>query len=425
MKQYDKYRETNIPWLNRLPSHWGEKRAKYLFNKENRLPLEDDEVITCFRDGVVTLRKNRRTTGFTESLKEIGYQGIKKGDLVIHQMDAFAGATGVSDSNGKGTPVYSVCTPKDTNYLTKYYAKVIRLMGLNGFIQSLYRGIRERSSDFRFETFARQLLPVPPLAEQEKVVSYLESKTLCIDAYVAERERELQLLNELKESEIANIITRGLNPDVKMKSYNSLIASAYPEHWELKRNKSFMSLTGYKVGNNANQYTLLSLTTKGVIVRDIESGKGKFPKEFDDYQVVKKDELVFCLFDIDETPRTVGLVNTEGMITGAYTALKVNREYAIPEYIYYYYLCVDNIKALKPYYSGLRKTVRADKFLQLYMPLPPIDEQCAIVSYIEDKCNKINSLITELEGEIEYLKEYKQKLIADCVTGQINVQSEI
>lgn len=425
MKRYEEYKATEIPWLDTIPSHWAEKRAKYLFNKENRQPLEEDEVITCFRDGVVTLRKNRRTTGFTESLKEIGYQGIKKGDLVIHQMDAFAGATGVSDSDGKGTPVYSVCTPKDDSILTKYYAKVIRLMGLNGFIQSLYRGIRERSSDFRFETFARQLLPIPPLVEQEKIVRFLEENTSKIDALLEEKGEQIQLLNELKESEIANIITRGLNPDVKMKSYNSLIASAYPEHWELKRNKSFMSLTGYKVGNNANQYTLLSLTTKGVIVRDIESGKGKFPKEFDDYQVVKKDELVFCLFDIDETPRTVGLVNTEGMITGAYTALKVNREYAIPEYIYYYYLCVDNIKALKPYYSGLRKTVRADKFLQLYMPLPPIDEQCAIVSYIEDKCNKINSLITELEGEIEYLKEYKQKLIADCVTGQINVQSEI
>lgn len=425
MKRYEEYKATEIPWLDTIPSHWAEKRAKYLFNKENRQPLEEDEVITCFRDGVVTLRKNRRTTGFTESLKEFGYQGIKKGDLVIHQMDAFAGATGVSDSDGKGTPVYSVCTPKDDSILTKYYAKVIRLMGLNGFIQSLYRGIRERSSDFRFETFARQLLPIPPLVEQEKIVRFLEENTSKIDALLEEKGEQIQLLNELKESEIANIITRGLNPDVKMKSYNSLIASAYPEHWELKRNKSFMSLTGYKVGNNANQYTLLSLTTKGVIVRDIESGKGKFPKEFDDYQVVKKDELVFCLFDIDETPRTVGLVNTEGMITGAYTALKVNREYAIPEYIYYYYLCVDNIKALKPYYSGLRKTVRADKFLQLYMPLPPIDEQCAIVSYIEDKCNEINSLITELEGEIEYLKEYKQKLIADCVTGQINVQSEI
>ena len=425
MKKYEEYKETGIEWLNTIPSHWDEKRAKYLFNKENRPPLEDDEVITCFRDGNVTLRKNRRTTGYTESLKEIGYQGIKKGDLVIHQMDAFAGATGVSDCNGKGTPVYSVCTPKDNTTLTNYYAKVIRLMGLNGYIQSLYRGIRERSSDFRFDTFAKQILPLPPLAEQEKIVNFLDNKTNKINAYVAERERELQLLNELKESEIANVITRGLNPDVKMKSYNSLIASTYPEHWELKRNKSFMSLTGYKVGNNANQYTLLSLTTKGVIVRDIESGKGKFPKEFDDYQVVKKDELVFCLFDIDETPRTVGLVNTEGMITGAYTALKVNREYAIPEYIYYYYLCVDNIKALKPYYSGLRKTVRADKFLQLYMPLPPINEQCAIISYIEDKCKKVNSLISELEAEIAYLKEYKQKLIADCVTGQINVQSEI
>ena len=186
-----------------------------------------------------------------------------------------------------------------------------------------------------------------------------------------------------------------------------------------------MSLTGEVVGERAKDYTLLSLTTKGVIVRDIESGKGKFPKEFDTYQVVRKNELVFCLFDIDETPRTVGLVNTEGMITGAYTALKVDQKYAIPEYVYYYYLCVDNIKALKPYYSGLRKTVRADKFLQLYIPLPPIEEQRAIVAYIEDKCNKVNSLIGELEAEIEYLKEYKQKLIADCVTGQINVQSEI
>lgn len=188
MKRYEEYKHTDIPWLDCIPSHWDAKRAKYLFNKENRQIADGDEVITCFRDGVVTLRKNRRTTGFTESFKEIGYQGIKKGDLVIHQMDAFAGSTGVSDSDGKGTPVYSVCTPKNERLLTQYYAKVIRYMGLNGFIQSLYRGIRERSSDFRFETFAKQILPIPPFAEQEKIVSYLESKTLCIDAYVRERE---------------------------------------------------------------------------------------------------------------------------------------------------------------------------------------------------------------------------------------------
>ena len=189
MERYKEYRKTGIPWLEALPSHWEEKRAKYIYEKKNRIPEETDEVITCFRDGEVTLRKNRRTTGFTESLKEIGYQGIKKGDLVIHQMDAFAGSTGVSDSDGKGTPVYSVCTPIDNQNLTSYHAKVVRLMGLNGYIQSLYRGIRERSSDFRFETFARQLLPIPPLSEQEKIVSYLDSTTSIINSYVAERER--------------------------------------------------------------------------------------------------------------------------------------------------------------------------------------------------------------------------------------------
>lgn len=421
MEMYQEYRETAIPWLENLPSHWTEKRAKYLFNKEDRLPEESDEVITCFRDGTVTLRKNRRTTGFTESFKEIGYQGIKKGDLVIHQMDAFAGSTGVSDSNGKGTPVYSVCTPKSDTLLTQYYAKVIRHMGLNGFIQSLYRGIRERSSDFRFETFARQLLPVPPLSEQERIVKFLEGKVLKIDEYIADKEREIQLLKELKEAEIAKAVTQGLNPNVKMKEYNSLLKDSFPANWTVIRNKSFLSLTGEKVGERANDFLLLSLTTKGVIVRDVESGKGKFPKDFDTYQVVKMDELVFCLFDIDETPRTVGLVATEGMITGAYTALKVNKSLALPEYIYNYYLCVDNIKALRPYYSGLRKTVRADKFLQLYIPIPPIEEQRAIIEYINNKCSKVDSLITELEAEIEHLKEYKQRLIADCVTGQIKV----
>ena len=186
-----------------------------------------------------------------------------------------------------------------------------------------------------------------------------------------------------------------------------------------------MSMTGYKVGENADLYTLLSLTINGVIVRDIESGKGKFPKDFGDYQVVKKNELIFCLFDIDETPRTVGLVNTEGMITGAYTALKVNKEYALPKYIYYYYLCVDNIKALRPYYSGLRKTIRADKFLQLYLPLPPVKEQLAIVSYIDEKTAKIDEYIDKKNKEIEALKEWKKALIAHVVTKGLNTNARM
>lgn len=198
---------------------------------------------------------------------------------------------------------------------------------------------------------------------------------------------------------------------MEMKQYDSLISKQYPSYWIVVRNKAFLSTTGEVVGKRANEYTLLSLTTNGVIVRDAESGKGKFPKDFDTYQVVKPDELVFCLFDIDETPRTVGLVKKQGMLTGAYTALKVNKDMALPRFIYYYYLAVDNVKGLKPYYSGLRKTVRADKFLQIYIPLPPLDEQEKIVNYIENKTSKIDKYVNYQKQELNLYKEQIESII--------------
>ena len=111
LKPYPDYKDSGVEWLGAVPAHWEMERGKWLFRKMDRPVREADEVVTCFRDGVVTLRKNRRVRGFTESLQEIGYQGIRRGDLVIHGMDAFAGAIGVADSDGKGTPVYLVCAP--------------------------------------------------------------------------------------------------------------------------------------------------------------------------------------------------------------------------------------------------------------------------------------------------------------------------
>lgn len=202
-----KMKDSGIPWIGMIPEHWEEKRAKYLFVREKRPVSNSDEVITCFRDGQVTLRKNRRTSGFTESLKEIGYQGIKKGDLVIHQMDAFAGSVGISDSDGKGTPVYIVCTPLNKNVFNSYFALVIRRMGLNGYIQSLYRGIRERSSDFRFDVFASQRLPFPPVEEQCAIVNYIDTKCAKVNTLITELEAEIEHLKEYKQRLIADCVT--------------------------------------------------------------------------------------------------------------------------------------------------------------------------------------------------------------------------
>ena len=412
-----------MQWLKEIPSHWEEKRAKYIYQKQNRIPDENDDVITCFRDGEVTLRKNRRTTGFTESFKEIGYQGIKRGDLVIHQMDAFAGATGVSDSDGKSTPVYSVCTPIDNQSLTKYHAMVIRLMGLNGFIQSLYRGIRERSSDFRFETFARQFLPLPPLAEQEKIVSYLENKTSKIDAYVADKEKEIELLQELKQKTIADAVTKGLNPDAKMKDSGISWIGEIPEHWEV-RHLSQVSYEHYISNKEVHHQNLLSLSYGRIIRKDINTTEGLLPASFDTYQIVEEGNIVMRLTDLqnDHKSLRVGLVKEEGIVTSAYVCLGVF-DSMIPSYLYNVLHSYDIKKLFYSMGGGLRQNLNWQGLKKLDIPLPPQDEQQAIVAFIEEKCEKIDKLASELQSEIDYLKEYKQRLIADCVTGQVKVQN--
>ncbi len=200
-------KQTNISWLPEVPEYWKILRVKHMFNKEQRPVEEGDEIVTCFRDGEVTLRKNRRTTGFTEATDYSHYQHICKGDLVIHQMDAFAGSAGVSDSDGMGTPVLSVCTPKSENILNEYYAHIVRLMGKNGFILSLYRGIRERSSDFRFDTFANLWLPVPPIEEQKQIVAYIDGKTSKIDKLIANITTEIEGIKEYKQRLISDVVT--------------------------------------------------------------------------------------------------------------------------------------------------------------------------------------------------------------------------
>lgn len=118
-----------------------------------------------------------------------------------------------------------------------------------------------------------------------------------------------------------------------------------PSHWDIRRNKNVFTELKEEVGEKSSAYTLLSLTLSGIIPRDMDGG-GKFPASFDKYKIVKNGNMAFCLFDVDETPRTVGLSNYDGMLTGAYTIMDVHDINA--RYAYFYYLSLDNCKALKP-----------------------------------------------------------------------------
>lgn len=202
------FKNSSVEWIGEVPMHWNIEKGKRLFKQMKRPVREQDEIVTCFRDGVVTLRSNRRTEGFTNALKEHGYQGIRKGDFIIHNMDAFAGAIGISDSDGKSTPVYAVCRPWDDNLVSsEFYAKYLRNLALQDFILSLAKGIRERSTDFRFKDFGELVYPVPPKEEQIQIVKYIETQTVKNDKAIELQQNYITKLKEYKASLIDSVVT--------------------------------------------------------------------------------------------------------------------------------------------------------------------------------------------------------------------------
>lgn len=238
MQRYESYKPSGIQWVETIPSHWGAERAKWLFNRMERPVRPEDDVVTAFRDGQVTLRTNRRTEGFTNAIQEHGYQGIRKGDLVIHAMDAFAGAIGVSDSDGKSTPVYAACVPRGEYPVNSYYyAYLLRYMAHSGYIESLSKGIRERSTDFRFAEFRELPLPIPDKDEQDRIVAFLDQKTSEIDAAIAKKERLIELLHEQSANLVNHAVTRGLDSSKEPRFSGHDIIGDIPSDWNVRRLK--------------------------------------------------------------------------------------------------------------------------------------------------------------------------------------------
>jgi type I restriction enzyme, S subunit len=191
--------------------------------------------------------------------------------------------------------------------------------------------------------------------------------------------------------------------------------SNIPAHWQPLANKYIFKIRKTLVGKRSKQYDLLSLTLRGVIKRDMQNPEGKFPAEFDTYQEVNSGDFVFCLFDVEETPRTVGLSQFNGMITGAYTVFEVDKSFD-RKFLYYFYLNLDQGKRLKPLYRGLRNTIPKDAFMAFKTFIPLQWEQTAIANFLDEKTTQIDEAIAIKEQQIALLNERKQILIQQAVT---------
>ena len=197
-------RDSGVQWVGYMPAHWDCQRGKYILRYIQKPIRDDDGVITCFRDGEVTLRSNRREEGFTMADKEIGYQGIDVGDLVVHGMDGFAGAIGISDSRGKASPVLNVLETEQNKRYIMYY---LRSMAYNDVFVALATGIRVRSCDLRWNKLAELLYPMPTIEEQQAIVEHIDSVLERTNAIISDKKQQVETIEEYKKSLIFEYVT--------------------------------------------------------------------------------------------------------------------------------------------------------------------------------------------------------------------------
>lgn len=415
---YPEYKDSGVEWLGLIPKHWALRRAKFIFQRIQRPVRDIDGIVTAFRDGQVTLRSNRRIDGFTNALQEIGYQGVRKGDLLIHAMDGFAGAIGISDSDGKCSPVCSVCTPiSKTLAYPAYYGYLIRQLAVTGFITSLSKGIRERSTEFRFSEFSPLGLALPPHSEQRTIAAFLDYETARIDKLIAQQQRLIELLKEKRQAVISHAVTKGLNPDAPMKDSGVEWLGEVPEHWGVMK-----VAYALKIDNNL----------RTPIDRNIRSEKvGDYPyygptgildsiDEFfakGEYFLLGEDGDHFLKFS--QKPMTI-LVNGEFSVNNHAHLLKGYKHCSTAWGALFF-----ETKDLFPWLirQGVgRYKLRKESLVTIPMVIPPTDEQKEILKIINKVKIDINSAIEKSESFITLLQERRTALISAAVTGKIDLR---
>ena len=427
LRPYLEYKDSGLPWLGRIPAHWSIERAKWLYQKMARPVREEDEVVTCFRDGTVTLRKRRRELGFTNSLKEIGYQGVREGDLVIHAMDAFAGAVGVSDSDGKCTPVYAICTPK-IDIDNRYYAYVVREMARSAWILALARGIRERSTDFRFDTFGAQPVPLPPRDEQKAIADYLDAISAKVRRFIRNRRRLIEVLNEQKQAIINRAVTRGLDPNAPLKPSGIDWLGDIPEHWIVKPLKRWVSINERVLPETTDPEYSFDYLDIGCVGTGRLVGKpsritfGDAPSRA--RRIIQRGDTIIST--VRTYLRAVWFVaeDVSDLVASTGFAVLSPREGVVPEYLGLTLQSDPFINRVTANSIGIAYPAIAETRLgTFHVAMPPdADEQRAIVKRVQDETATLTTWIERTQREIDLIREYRTRLIADVVTGKVDVR---
>ena len=410
-------KNSGLTWIGEIPTGWNIQRGKNILTLLERPIKDDDGVITCFRDGEVTLRSKRREEGFTFSLQEIGYQGIEPGDLVVHGMDGFAGAIGISDSRGKATPVLNVM---DSTQSKRYLMYQLRTMAHCGLFFALSSGIRVRSCDTNWNKLRVISYVVPSLLEQQRIADFLDVKCAEIDSILDATRTSVEEYKKLKQSVITETVTKGICGNRPMEETGVEWIGEIPAEWDVIKIKWLLKERNDRSENGSEEP--LSMSQKyGIIPTNELDTVPNMASSFVGAKLVSKGDLVFNklkahlgVFAVSEFD---GLVSPDYAVyysAGRCDVKYLERIFKTPQYISEFRKRSTGVGA------GLTRLYTSDLF-DMYTALPSETEQKEISAYLDDKCATIDSLIASKEALITELEAYKKSLIYEYVSGKKEV----
>ena len=416
-QRYDTYKDSGVQWLGEIPGHWGLpafKRVCKLKSGNTNVEEITNGDVPFVRVSDMNIPENKlyiETSKTFVDRKNCINSIFPTGSII------FPKRGGAILTNKRRIVKKEICC--DLNIMGAIPGEKVNSLFLYYYLLSKDFGILYNGSavpQINNGDIEPLLFPLPPLSEQHSIVSYLDAKCEKIDEWVTKKQKEVEHLQELKQRVIADAVTRGLNPHVKMKATNIPWLKEIPEHWEMSKISSHFRQRNKKVSDK--DYPALSVSKQGVTpqlgnvaLSDAEGASRKLVKVGDYAVNSRSDRKGSC-----------GVSKYEGsvsLITIVLEPFDINGEYV-------HYLFRSNPWVEEFYRNG--RGIVADLWTtnyqmmkSMYMPLPPLSEQKQIVSYLDTKTSKIDKLIANVTKEIECIKEYKQRLISDVVTGQIKV----
>ena len=416
-QRYSTYKESGVQWLGEIPGHWGLVRVKALLNErtEKSKTGTGEPLSMSQKYGIIPTKDMDIVPNAASSY--VGAKNVYAGDIVFNKLKAHLGVFAISQYDGLVSPDYAVYCSKglsDKRYIEYQFHTPLYIQEFKRHATGVAIGLTRLYTN---QLYAIQSI-YPPLEEQHAIVTYLDDKCGKIDKLVEGKQKQIELLAEMKQRIIADAVTRGLNPNVTMKATNIPWLPEIPEHWEMRKMKYIFDERSEK--NHPDEPMLSATQSEGVILQSKYQGRVVVVNTgFDGLKLVKVGDFVIHLRSFQGG---IEYAYDQGIISSAYTIL--NPKY--PELSAYYKKLFKSsafIDLLKICVTGIREgqNINYSKLKQFYIPLPPLPEQRAIVTYLDDKCGKIDLLVEKLKAEIDAIKEYKQRLISDVVTGQIKV----